>query len=129
MLIQINSQIVVMVLDLILVENIIYLTVANVKMLLFLVYTSSYVNIDNKGKVILILGKGPTRLNQSLTAETQHSVNFTKHGIKFCLSLHYNGSDSFTFVNATQIYQAKAKDSEMKKIFFAFRKYFRRFFS
>ena len=97
--------------------------------IIFRVYTSSYVNIDNKGKDILILGKGPTRLNQTLTAETQHSVNFTKHVIKFCLSLHYNGSNSFTFVNATQIYQAKAKDSEMKKIFFAFRKYFRRFFS
>ena len=63
--------------------------------IIFRVYTSSYVNIDNKGKDILILGKGPTRLNQTLTAETQHSVNFTKHGIKFCLSLHYKWEQQF----------------------------------
>ena len=31
------------------------------------------------------------------------------------LSLHYNGSDSFLFVDATKIYRFKAKDSEIKK--------------
>ena len=30
------------------------------------------------------------------------------------LSLHYNGSNGFLFVNATKIHQFKAKDSEMK---------------
>ena len=50
-----------------------------------------------------------------LAAETQYSINFTRPGIKFCLSLHYNGSNSFLFVNATKIYQFKAKDSEIKK--------------
>ena len=30
------------------------------------------------------------------------------------LSLHYNGSKSFLFVNATKIYQFKAKDSDIK---------------
>ena len=30
------------------------------------------------------------------------------------LSLEYNGRNSFLFVNATKIYQFKAKDSEMK---------------
>ena len=29
--------------------------------------------------------------------------------------MHYNGSKSFLFVNATKIYQFKAKDSEIKK--------------
>ena len=29
------------------------------------------------------------------------------------LSLHYNGSNSFLFVNAIKIYQFKAKDSEI----------------
>ena len=29
------------------------------------------------------------------------------------LSLHYNGSNSFLFVNAVKIYQFKAKDSEV----------------
>ena len=41
---------------------------------------SSSVYIDNKGKDILILGKGPTQgLNDTtLTGETQYSINFTK---------------------------------------------------
>ena len=30
------------------------------------------------------------------------------------ICLHYNGSNSFLFVNATKIYQFKAKDSETK---------------
>ena len=30
------------------------------------------------------------------------------------LSIHYNGSNSFLFVNAVKMYQFKAKDSEMK---------------
>ena len=77
---------------------------------------SSSVHIDNKGKNILILDKGPTQgLNYTLAAEAQYSTNFTKLGTKFCLSLHYNGSNSFLFVNATKIFQFKAKDSEMKK--------------
>ena len=39
---------------------------------------SSSVHIDNKGKNILILGKGPTQgLNHTLVAETQYSINFT----------------------------------------------------
>ena len=33
------------------------------------------------------------------------------------LNLHYNGSSSFLFVNATKIYQFKSKDSEIKKYF------------
>ena len=45
----------------------------------------------------------------------QYSINFTRPGIKFCLSLHYNGSHRFLFVSATKIYQVKAADSEMKK--------------
>ena len=47
----------------------------------------------------------------------------------FVLSLHYNGSNSFLFVNATKIYQFKAKDSEVKKISLAISNYFRRCFN
>ena len=38
-------------------------------------------HIDNKGKEILILGKGPTQGlgEHSLTAEKMYSVNFTDH--------------------------------------------------
>ena len=30
---------------------------------------------------------------------------------KFCLSLHYNGANSYLLVNGTEIYKFKAKDS------------------
>ena len=30
-----------------------------------------------------------------------------------CLSLHYNGANSYLFVNGTEIYKFKAKDSEI----------------
>ena len=45
--------------------------------------------IENKKEDILILDKG--------------------------LRLHFNGSNSFLFVNATKMYQYRAKDSEIKK--------------
>ena len=32
---------------------------------------------------------------------------------KFCLSLHYNGANSYLFVNGTEIYKFKTKDSEI----------------
>ena len=58
---------------------------------------SSSVHIDNKGKHILILGKGPTQElnNTTLTAKTQYSVNITRPGMKFYLSLHNNRSNRF----------------------------------
>ena len=40
-----------------------------------------------------------------------YSINFTEK--KFCLSLHYNGVNSFLFVNGTEIYKFKEKDSEI----------------
>ena len=42
-----------------------------------------------------------------------YSINFTVTKNKFCLSLHYNGADSYLFVNSTEIYKFKAKDSEI----------------
>ena len=42
-----------------------------------------------------------------------HSINFTVTKKKFCLSLHYNGADSYLFVNGTEIYKFKVKDSEI----------------
>ena len=69
--------------------------------------------IDNKKKDILILGKGPTQgLEHTLTAEKIYSINFTVTKKKFCLRLHYNRANSYLFVNGTEIYKFKAKDSE-----------------
>ena len=69
-------------------------------------------HIDKKKKDRLVLGKGPTqRLEHTLTAEKMYSINFTVTRKKFCLSLHYNGTNSYLFVNGTEIYKFKAKDS------------------
>ena len=69
--------------------------------------------IDNKKKDILILGKGSTQeLEHTLTAEKIYSINFTVTKKKFCLRLHYNRANSYLFVNGTEIYKFKAKDSE-----------------
>ena len=71
-------------------------------------------HIDNKKKDILVLGIGPTQgLEHTLTAEKMYSINFTVTNKKFCLSLHYNGENSYLFVNGTEIYKIKAKDSEI----------------
>ena len=81
--------------------------------------------------ILDILGKGSTQGldDTALTEEAQYSINFSRSNTKFCLSLHYNGSNSFLFVNATKIYKFKTKDSEIKKTFLVFRKYSMRFFS
>ena len=83
--------------------------------IIFGVDMNSSIHVDNKGKDILILGKGPTQGlgEHSLTAEKMYSVNFTDHRKKYCLSLHYNGANSYLFVNGTEIYKFKAKDSEI----------------
>ena len=65
-------------------------------------------------KDILVLGIGPTqRLEHTLTPEKIYSTNFTVTKKKLCLSLHYNGANSYLFVNGTEIYKFKAKDSEI----------------
>ena len=75
---------------------------------------SSSAHIDNKKKDILVLGKGPTQgLEHTLTAEKMYAIIFTATNKKFCLSLHYNGANSYLFVNETQIYKFKAKHFEI----------------
>ena len=65
-------------------------------------------------KDILVLGIGPTQgLEHILTAEKMYSIYYTVTRKKFCLSLHYNRANSYLFVNGTEIYKFKAKDSEI----------------
>ena len=42
-----------------------------------------------------------------------YTINFTVTKKKFYLSLHYNGANSYLFVNGTEIYKFKVKDSEI----------------
>ena len=72
-------------------------------------------HVANKGKDILILVKGPTQgLDDTLTAETKYSINFTQSGKRIVLTLQYNGSNGFLFVNTAKVYQVKAKNWEIK---------------
>ena len=75
---------------------------------------SSSAPIDNKKKDILVLGKGLTQgLEHTLIAEKMYSINFTATKKKFCLSLHYNGANSYIFVNGTEKCTFKVKDSKI----------------
>ena len=68
--------------------------------IIFGVDKSSSTKIDNRKKDILILGKGSIQgLEHTLSAEKMYSINFTEHNKKFCLSLYYNGANSYLFVN------------------------------
>ena len=81
--------------------------------LIFRADMSSSAHTDNK-KDILVLGIGPTQgLENALTPEKMYSINFTEKDKKFCLSLHYNGTNSYLFVNGKEIIKFKAKDSEI----------------
>ena len=70
-------------------------------LIIFGVDNNSSVHGYNKKKDILILVKGPTQGldGTTLTADTQYSINFNEQYNKFCLSLHYNESNSFLFFN------------------------------
>ena len=83
--------------------------------ILFRAHGSPSVLIDNGNKDILIVGGGPTQelVDNTLIAESKF-INFTWPNKRFVLSLHYNGSNSFSFVSATKIHQVKAKYSEIK---------------
>ena len=48
-------------------------------------------------------------------AEKIYSQNFTQPSKKFVLSLHYNGNDSYLFVNGKQELKFKAKTDQLVK--------------
>ena len=76
---------------------------------------SSSGHANNQTKNILILGKCITQGldDATLTAEKMYSINSFEHDKKFCLSLHYNGSSNYLFVNGKEIINFKATDSEI----------------
>ena len=50
---------------------------------------------------------------QQFMQKKMYSTNFTQDNKIFCLSLHYNGDNSYVFVNGKEIIKFKAKDSEI----------------
>ena len=75
--------------------------------------SSSHAN--NKKNNILVLGKDFVQVinGSKIYAEKLYSINFTENNKKVCLSLHYNGANSYLFVNGTEIHKFKAKYSDI----------------
>ena len=76
---------------------------------------SSSVHANNKVNNVLVLGKAFIQgINDTtIYAEKMYSPNFTVDNKRFCLSLHYNGDNSYLLVNGKEIHNFKAKDSEI----------------
>ena len=84
--------------------------------IIFRADSSNSVHATNKTQNILILGHGLTQKvnNTTIYAEKMCSPNFSAENKTFCLSLHYNGDDSYLIVNGKEVTKFKAKDSEIK---------------
>ena len=76
---------------------------------------SSSSHANNKKIYILVLGKDFVQGINGTTiyAEKCYSINFTENNKKFCLSLHYNGANSYLIVNGAEIHKFKTKYSEI----------------
>ena len=76
---------------------------------------SSSAHANNRANNILVLGKDFIQGINGTTiyAERMYIPNFTVSGKKCVLSLHYNGDNSYLFVNDKQVVKFKAKDSEI----------------
>ena len=72
--------------------------------IIFGVNTSNSSHSTNKTQNIYVLGKYfVQRINSVIIyAEKIYKTNFTEQNKKFVLSLHYNGDNSYLFVNGTQ---------------------------
>ena len=71
----------------------------------------------NKAQSVLILRHGLTQKINDTTifAEKMYLPNFTVDSKIVCLSLHYNGDNSYLFVNSKKVTKFKAKNSELIK--------------
>ena len=85
--------------------------------LTFGVHENSVIHSNNKANNIFIMGDGFAKgINDTtLYAEKIYSQNFTAVNKIFVLSLHYNGDDSYLFVNGKQELKFKAKDDQIVK--------------
>ena len=60
---------------------------------------------DNLKNNFLMLGERD--LIHFGSREEQFSINFGKANTKFCLRLHYNGDDSYLFINGKEMFKYK----------------------
>ena len=78
---------------------------------------NSSVHATNRASHIYLMGTGLTQgINDTtIYAEKNFYRNFTGFGKKFVLSLHYNGDNSYLFVNGRQELKFKAKTYQLVK--------------
>ena len=74
---------------------------------------SSSVHANNRTKNILILGQSITQGLDNTTLISLDQVNVSATKKRFCLILHYNGTNSYLFVNGIEIIKFKAKHSKI----------------
>ena len=75
------------------------------------------IHTTNRANHIHIMGDGLTQgINDTtIYAEKKYFKNFTEPDVKFVLSLHYNGDDSYLFVNGRQELKFKCKTDQLVK--------------
>ena len=85
--------------------------------IIFGVHENSVIHSNNKTNNIYIMGDGFVQgiADTTLYAEKTYSQNFTQPSKKFILSLHYNGDDSYLFVNGKQELKFKCKTEHLVK--------------
>ena len=85
--------------------------------LIFGVHENSLVHSSNKANNIYVIGSGFVldKNDTSLSAEKKYVTNFSAVNKKCVLSLHYNGDNSYLFVNGKQELKFKAKDDQILK--------------
>ena len=76
--------------------------------------SSSYMLITKKNN-IRVLGKDFVQgiSGTTIYLEGLYKISFTEKNKKFCLSLHYNGANSYIFVNGAEIRKFKVKASKI----------------
>ena len=76
---------------------------------------SSSIHAINRANNIYVMGKDFIQEINDTTiyAEKLFHNNFTEFGVKFVLSLHYNGDNSYLFANGRQELKFKAKVDQM----------------
>ena len=85
--------------------------------IMFGVDTSSSIQATNRANHIYVIGRGFIQgiHDTAIYAEKNFYRNFTDPGKKFVLSLHYNGDDSYLFVNGRQELKFKCKTYQLVK--------------
>ena len=85
--------------------------------LIFDIHEDSVIHSNNKANNIFIMGDGIVQgINDAtLYAKKLYSQNFTAVSKKIVLCLHYNGDDSYLFVNGKRELKFKAKDDQIVK--------------